>query len=98
MRKEINITNTCQLEIETEPESTFLGWKYAIGDGGSGGASTFATLTTDAEFNRLAMEAPIVKRMVEYIKCDYVGYAVDYPRACMRDSLLTDIKALEKPE
>ena len=50
------------------------------------------------EFNRLAMEAPIVKRMVEYIKCDYVGYAVDYPRACMRDNLLTDIKALEKPE
>ena len=56
------------------------------------------TLLSPAEFNLLAMEAPIVKRMVEYIKCDYVGYAVDYPRACMRDSLLTDIKALEKPE
>lgn len=49
------------------------------------------------ELNRLAMHAPMVKRMVEYIKCDYVGYSVDYPRACMRDNLLTDIKALEQP-
>ncbi len=49
-----------------------------------------------AEFNRLASHSPLFKRMVEYIKCDYIGYAVDYPRACMRENLLTDIKALEQ--
>jgi hypothetical protein len=49
---------------------------------------------TQTEFDALAMHSLLVKRMVEYIMCDYVGYSVDYPRACMRDNLLTDIAAL----
>ena len=108
MRKEISITKTCQLEIETEPEATFLGWKYAIGDGGSGGASTFATLDTDAEFNALASHSPLFKRMAEFLKSDdhftasaegrlcCLSWTDTCDSDCPRQKILAEIARLEK--
>ncbi len=89
MSKEIVISDMCSLFINDPKESE---WEYAVNQGDVYGGG----LMSRDEFNALAFHAPIMRRMVEYIKCDYVGYAVDYLRACMRDKLISDIAELEK--
>jgi hypothetical protein len=65
--------------------------KYGIQSGGR------ETTITDAEFNRLAMEAPFVQRLIEYARMNYQGDERDYSIYELRQKLLTEIAELEKP-
>lgn len=66
---------------------------YTIGDG----CGDFAELKNTAEFNRLAMEAPFVQRLIEYARMNYQSDERDYSIYEFRQKLLTEIAELEKP-
>ena len=85
---EIIINDYCVLLEITNNNNAFYekGYRYML-EREKIGSKTM--LLTSAEFNRLAMQAPLVHRMVEYI---------NHPATCqcIRQQLLSDIAELEE--
>ena len=89
MSKKIYISRYCYLEKDETRGSYLIYNEIDPGD--------CPLLQTDAEFNRLAMEAPFVQRLIEYARMNYQGDERDYSIYELRQKLLTEIAELEKP-
>ena len=99
---EIIINDDCVLIEIANKKNAFYekGYRYML-EGKKLGSKTM--LLTDAEFNRLAMEAPICKRMVDKLNVALSIYREDHPeiyivqQPMQTEQLLAEIAELEKP-